>query len=254
MQYNAAGQLTGMAYQKADGSLIENLVYTYDENGNRTSRSSLATLSTPETPFTATYDAANRMTSYNGYPLIYDDNGNLIQRHSAQGIVNYSWDAQNRLVAIQGPHGAASFKYDAFDRRVEKTINGVTTQYLYDGEQAIAELQGSAIGTTYLTGLQIDEVLARYSQGESRQMLTDALGSVIAQADSTGARKTSYAYSPYGVTQVQGEEGNAIHYTARENDQTGLYYYRARYYDPHLKRFISEDPIGLQGGINVNRT
>ncbi|MFN9030662.1 MAG: RHS repeat-associated core domain-containing protein, partial [Betaproteobacteria bacterium] len=61
-----------------------------------------------------------------------------------------------------------------------------------------------------------------------------------------------YRYSAYGETASSGEdEGNAIQYTARENDGTGLYFYRARYYDPVMKRFISSDPIGLAGGINT---
>lgn len=60
-----------------------------------------------------------------------------------------------------------------------------------------------------------------------------------------------YAYSPYGETVALGPDGgNSLQYTGRENDGTGLYYYRARYYDPVLKRFISEDPIGLAGGEN----
>jgi RHS repeat-associated protein len=61
-----------------------------------------------------------------------------------------------------------------------------------------------------------------------------------------------YAYSPYGETTVLGpDEGNPLQYTGRENDGTGLYYYRARYYDPVLKRFVSEDPIGIDGGVNT---
>src|SRR6266513_5643548 len=69
---------------------------------------------------------------------------------------------------------------------------------------------------------------------------------------SSAARSRVYAYSPYGEATALGvDEGNPIQYTARENDQTGLYYYRARYYDPVLKRFISEDPIGLGGGLNT---
>lgn len=61
--------------------------------------------------------------------------------------------------------------------------------------------------------------------------------------------QSSYAYSPYGETVTLGpDEGNTLQYTGRENDGTGLYYYRARYYDPGLKRFVSEDPIGLAGG------
>ena len=61
-----------------------------------------------------------------------------------------------------------------------------------------------------------------------------------------------YAYSPYGEAQTLGpDEGNPLQYTGRENDGTGLYYYRARYYDPALKRFVSEDPIGIAGGLNL---
>lgn len=60
-----------------------------------------------------------------------------------------------------------------------------------------------------------------------------------------------YAYSPYGETTTLGpDDGNSIQYTARENDGTGLYFYRARYYDPILKQWISEDTIGLGGGLN----
>jgi RHS repeat-associated protein len=205
----------------------------------------------PETPFTATYDANNRMLTYDGQPLTYDANGNLLSRETAQGIITYTWDAQDRLIGISGPNGTASFKYDYAGRRIEKTINGTTTAFLYDGAQAIAELQGSSIGTTYLTGLQIDEVLARYSASGNRTLLTDALSSVLAQTDDTQASTTLYAYSPYGEATQVGENDNSLQYTGRENDETGLYFYRARYYDPALKRFITSDPIGLQGGVNT---
>lgn len=81
----------------------------------------------------------------------------------------------------------------------------------------------------------------------------DGLGSVIASLDSAGATQTSYLYEPFGATTQSGAaSGNASKYTGREDDGTGLYYYRARYYSPTLQRFISEDPIGFAGGdINL---
>jgi RHS repeat-associated protein len=113
-------------------------------------------------------------------------------------------------------------------------------------------IRGSAITATYLTGLAIDEVIARYTAQGARSLLTDALGSVILAAKEDGSVQTAYGYSPYGETQVMGtDEGNPVQYTARENDGTGLYYYRARYYDPTLKQWASEDPIGIAGGLNV---
>jgi RHS repeat-associated protein len=81
--------------------------------------------------------------------------------------------------------------------------------------------------------------------------ITDALGSTLALVDSTGAVQTQYAYDAFGGTSASGVAGsNLAQYTGRENDSTGLYYYRARYYNPMLGRFISEDPIGFAGGPN----
>ena len=250
--YDEANQLLSITYKQQNNTVIDQVSYTYDENSNRITRNRTATGSVPESPFTATYDANNRMLTFNGQPLNYDDNGNLISRQTGNGTVTYNWDAKNQLVSINGPNGTASFKYDAQGRRIEKTINGQTTSFLYDGPQAIAELQGSSIGATYHTGLQIDEVLARYSNSGDKTLLTDALGSVIALADNSGNVMTQYKYSPFGETVATGEASdNSLQYTGRENDNTGLDYYRARYYDPQLKRFITEDPIGLRGGINV---
>ena len=84
---------------------------------------------------------------------------------------------------------------------------------------------------------------------QARTYLTDALGSVMAQTQDNQSTLAGYSYSPYGQTQSTGNtEGDSVQYTGRENDNNGLYYYRARYYDPVLKRFLSEDPIGLAGG------
>jgi RHS repeat-associated protein len=96
----------------------------------------------------------------------------------------------------------------------------------------------------------MDEPLARsITGGVYRAYKTDAIGSTTALTDGTGIVKTKYTYDPFGNTTVTGETSdNPFQYTGRENDGTGLYYYRARYYSPELQRFISEDPIGLAGG------
>jgi RHS repeat-associated protein len=165
----------------------------------------------------------------------------------------------------------ASFLYDAFGRRIQTTIskNGQppeTVQYLYEGSQALGEIRNGSLSHRLLTGLSLDETIARIaiqtngtnagspSSANSRTYLTDALNSVIAQINADGnAVANSYAYSPYGESQTIGVDGtsNANQYTSRETDNTGLYFYRARYYDPVIKRFINEDPIGLAGGMNV---
>ena len=140
-----------------------------------------------------------------------------------------------------------------------------TVQYLYEGAQALGELRDGILSHRLLTGLSLDETIARIAintngqkdSTNSRIYLTDALNSVIAQLsdDNTnpGQLQNSYAYSPYGESSTIGPDAtnNPNQYTSRENDGTGLYFYRARYLDPQLKIWISEDPIGLRAGLNV---
>jgi RHS repeat-associated protein len=97
--------------------------------------------------------------------------------------------------------------------------------------------------------LAIDEALARTDAGGTVHVLGDALGSSVALATAGGTLTTTYSYEPFGRTETTGTpSGNTFRFTGREHDGTGLYYYRARYYDPTRSRFISEDPIGLAGG------
>jgi len=104
---------------------------------------------------------------------------------------------------------------------------------------------GRAAGASCLRSLNIDEPLVR--QSSSNELYhTDALGSVLALTGQTGAVQTTYSYEAFGKTTVTGSSSNPFQYTGRENDGTGLYYYRARYYAPQLQRFLSEDPIRME--------
>jgi RHS repeat-associated protein len=277
-QYDLASRLTQTEYTNSSNAVVDRIQYSYDASGQIIKRDSLNAISRQETPYTAIYDAANRLTQMTlnpgtadqaSYTLTYDANGNLTEkRHAdnASDVTTYQWNSENRLTSLNAPGILASFQYDSMGRRITKTVNGQTTTYLYDGLQAIGEIQPTANGTnisTNLTGLNLDEAIARYTQiannnavtGEkSNTYLTDLLGSVIAQARADQSMESRYAYSAYGEVSIQGTgDQNAIQYTARENDNTGLYFYRARYYDPVLNRFISSDPIGLAGGLNTYR-
>jgi RHS repeat-associated protein len=143
---------------------------------------------------------------------------------------------------------SASFQYDAFDRRVSKTVGGSTTGYLYDGADAVQEIAGGSAVANMLVG-GVDEVLTRTDSAGTWNRLADGLGSTLALTDSAGAVQTQYTYDVFGSTTTSGAaSGNPSQYTSRENDGTGLYYYRARYYSPSLQRFISQDPVGFGGG------
>ena len=103
-----------------------------------------------------------------------------------------------------------------------------------------------------LTGLGIDEFFTRTDGVGVRSLLPDALGSTVALGDGTGTLQTQYTYEPFGfVSQTGAASTNSYKYTGREDDGTGLMYYRARYYHPRLQRFISEDPIESKKEINL---
>jgi RHS repeat-associated protein len=158
-----------------------------------------------------------------------------------------TYDARNRLIAVNGPGVAATFTYDALNRRTSKTVNGVSSQNLHDGADVVQEMSGGAVSATYLRGQNVDEPFVRQSSG-AEYYHTDALGSVLALSNSSGVPVTSYVYEPFGKNSVSGASANPFQFTGRENDGTGLYYYRARYYNPQLGRFLNEDPLRFGGG------
>ncbi len=171
---------------------------------------------------------------------------------TSDGMHSYSWDARNQLSAIDSG-ATASFVYDSFGRRANKTIFGAQTGFLYDGANPVQELSGTtAIANSLMGG--IDEVFQRTDSAGARSFLTDALGSTIALADSSGALQTQYSFEAFGNATITGSgTTNTFAYTGRELDGTGVYFYRARYYHPNLSRFLSEDPIGFNGGLNLYR-
>jgi RHS repeat-associated protein len=194
---------------------------------------------------TASYDAANHIAQFNSTTYSYDANGNLL----TDGQRNYTWDPANRLTQISG-NSTASFQYDPYNRRTSKTINGSQTGYLYDGINPVQEQTGSTVTANLLSG-GVDELFTRTTSNGTQSYMTDALGSTLALTDETGSVATQYTYEAYGNTTQSGAgSDNAYQYTGRENDGTGLYYYRARYYDTQTSRFISQDPIGFGGGVN----
>jgi RHS repeat-associated protein len=201
-----------------------------------------------------------------GATLSYDANGNLAEKTSGGHTWKYVWDVEGQLRHVcrdvptcNADSATASFEYDPFGRRISKTAGGVTHTYVYDGADIVAEqVTGSTTATyRYVHGAGVDEPLAREAatSGDVLYYHADHLGTVRFLTDAAGAVARSYQYDAWGnITAETGAPVNGVEYafTGREWDrETGLYYYRARYYDPKAGRFISEDPIGLAGGINL---
>jgi len=246
--YDAASQLTSVTY-KDDTTTLGDLTHMYDAAGNRIKvGGSFARTNLPPALATTSYNANNQQTTFAADTLTYELNGNLTSVTDGSDTTTYTWNARNQLTGVSGPSLSASFAYDSFGRRTGKTINSVTTNFVYDGLNPVQEKDGSTVTANLITGLGIDEFFTRTDGVGARALLSDALGSTGALGDNTGALQTQYTYEPFGVTTQTGAVSTSSYtFTGREDDGTGLYYYRARYYQPRLQRFVSEDPIEYFG-------
>jgi RHS repeat-associated protein len=238
--------LTGINYVKG-ATTLGNLTYSYDSAGQRTGMGgSFARTVLPTAVTSGVYDANNRLTTWGSKTLTYDVNGNL----TGDGTYTYTWNARDQLIRVnQGVTILGQYAYDASGRRYSRTLGTTATKYLYDGDSAVRETVGTA--NTDLFGAGIDNYFSRTDASGTQSFLTDALGSVLALGNASGVLDTSYTFGPYGQTQSTGlASANSNQYTSREKDVGDLYFYRARYYSSDLNRFISQDPIGLGGGLN----
>jgi RHS repeat-associated protein len=219
--------------------------YTYDPVGNRLSSLGIS-------PYT--YNPSNQLTAKPGVTYTYDNNGNMLTKTDGSGTTTYTWDYDNRLssLTLPGSGGTVTFKYDPFGRRIFKAAAG-TTIFVYDGEALLEEVDGSgAVVARYTQGEGIDEPLAMLRTGTTFYYEADGLGSVTSLTNSSGTVSATYTYDTFGnLTASTGSVTNSFRYTGRESDpETGLYYYRARYYDPQVGRFLSEDPAGPSDGLS----
>jgi len=179
----------------------------------------------------------------------YDANGNM----RADGTRTLEYDAENRLTRVLiGGAEVARFVYDGLNRRVQKILKAGTTTYVYDAVNAIEERLSTGDTLRYVYGPLVDQLWAvQDATGLVSYYVADHLGSIVQVTNASGEVTLLREYDLHGNLTVGASQGGSA-FTGREWDpETGLYYYRARYYDPKMGRFLSEDPIGFEGGINL---
>jgi RHS repeat-associated protein len=249
-EYDAASRLVALRYRNASG-VLGDLGYGYDAAGNRTAvAGSAARTLLPPAVSAGVYDGASRQLAFGDTTMTYDANGSVTTIVDPSGVGVLTWDSRGRLIALSGPRGSASFAYDALGRRFRKVIDGAATATHHDGATPIQLVSHDGELTRLLTGLHVDEFLASTSAGGHRALLTDGLGSTVAEVDGDAGVVTAYTYEPFGRVSTAGAPGLPFRFTGRESDGTGLAYHRARYYRPESQRFISEDPLHLRDGVN----
>jgi RHS repeat-associated protein len=182
-------------------------------------------------------------------------------------VTEYVWDYRNRLTKVSFKDAAGNeiktveYTYDVNNRRIAKSIDpdgaGAATptveRYVYDGQNIALTFDGNGTQThRYFYGTGVDQILAdENGQGQVLWTLTDNQGTVRDLVDSTGTVQNHITYDSFGkiTSQTNPVFKTIFAYTGREFDgETGQYYYRARYYDQNVGRFIGEDPIGFNAG------
>jgi RHS repeat-associated protein len=195
-------------------------------------------------------------------PYVYDDRGNLtsVGLTVSADYTNYQYNFENRLVS--GTRGTTSFAYDydVSGRRVGKIVDGLESRFLYAGDMEIAEYNDAdQIIRRYVPGLGVDNRAAMITVSPATGVTlsrhyyhTDRLGSVIAVTDQAGQITDKYVYTPYGIEEPLALSGQPFRFTGRRFDrETGLYYYRARFYSQALGRFLETDPVGYVADMNL---
>jgi RHS repeat-associated protein len=233
--------------------------YTYDLVGNR--------LTGPKNIDYYYYNQGNRLIMDRKHRYEYDRNSNLIKKieiedEGEEKVWTYRYDYENRLIEVikeeEDELKIISFKYDPFGRRIEKRIEEIEDgesevkiyRYVYDHEDIILEYMTKREDgkerrevTRYLHGPGIDEPLAVEQKGRVYYYHADGLGSITALTDKKGRVVQRHEYDSFGNLRHQGNKVKQPYtFTGREWDkEIGLYYYRARYYDPEVGKFVSKE-------------
>lgn len=259
-QYDLSGQLTAANHSRP---ILANETYALDATGNRTGAQSVI-------------GTNNRLLSDLRFDYSYDTEGRVVSKtERATGIQSrFAYDHVNQLTHFESVDSGGTvtstvdYRYDAFGRRIARLVDTdgpsgptspTTEQFVYDGSDVWMDTDGQGTVTArYLHGDAVDQPLARYRPGQGTAWyLTDHLGSVRTIADAAGVVVDRIDYDSFGriVLETAVAYGDRIKFTGREWDsQFGLYYYRARMYDPSIGRFTTEDPMGFGAGdVNLSR-
>lgn len=236
--YDNNYQLTKAIYPNVAPFNSEISEWAYDDIGNRTQ----SILNGTPTNYTYFKNGTNpnngqRLQSDGMNTYAYDLNGN----NTTKTGFTFTWYKTNQLTGISGSP-AIGYSYDYAGRRYRRTVGTTNYDYIYDGQNLVGQRITGV--QDFVFGPGIDEPLATKIGSNIYYYSVDGLGSVALLTNTSGVVQNSYVYDAWGVTRSQsGSIANPFTYTSREANEAGMMYYRARYYNPNIGRFVSEDQL-----------
>jgi RHS repeat-associated protein len=242
--------------------------YAYDPLGNRRTKTAGGTT------LAYVYDNANQLTEIHTGSvggtlvggLVYDNNGNLTKKCengtvtvnastcTGNTVTDLTHDGFNRLAQVTKTGiSSETYKYDDQGNRIQKSVGGAITNFLYNGPDVIGQYTSSwGTASAVLThGPKMDDPIIRTTSTTTQYFHQDGLGSVVSVTNQSGITDGTARFDAWGNKIASTGTIPQYGYTGREPDDTGLVYFRARFYDPTIGRFTQRDPIGMPGGINL---
>lgn len=274
--YDTINRLTEENHYSASDTLTYSAAYKFDLAGNRTQ----TVINGVTNDYTL--GTGNRLASWGGNgSALYDAAGNTTNPVSTDGReLTLDWNERyqltNSTILTDSTTSTVSYAYDVLGRRTSRTCHSPLAtnevHFVYNGNQVAADLdENGELIRSYTWGPGIDNLLSMTVHGATETntyyALKDHQNSVLALTDAAGNVVESYSYDAYGCTTIFDSSGNALTsdlglptsavgnrylWQGREYDsETGLYYFRARWYSPETGRWLSKDPIGISGGLNL---
>lgn len=247
MAYDVLNRLTGKEDEDAEGNTVASYAYVYDADGNITSA-----VSSQQTASIA-YDTNDRLTQYNSQNAVSDLDGNLTSCLLGGSAISFSYDSANRLIQA----GSIAYSYDAQNNRISSAAGTQTTEYVVDPvsdalSRLLVRTDPSGNNTYYVYGIGL---IGHQDANGYGVYHFDLRGSTVALTDADGTVTDRYAYGAYGEQLTHtGTSDTPFNFCGQYGvmtDANGLYYMRARYYAPEIKRFLNVD--SNKGSINDSK-
>ncbi|QHT59374.1 PKD domain-containing protein [Paenibacillus lycopersici] len=254
--YDKAGQLAEIKDVASDGTVITDDQYSYDSVGDVQQESRTSAMGEQSIPASRvmTYTKGNRLATVDGNEIAYDADGNMLTGPLGGKMVSYHYDARNRLINVNriadGSDSTSAYQYDALNNRVGMMLNGQASRYVINPQASLTQLlmvtdDRGVPQTNYVYGIGL--IGQEDSQGDYLTYHFDRRGSTVGLTDEQGKVIDRFEYSLFGeIIEHEGNRSTPFLYSGRDGvmtDSNGLYYMRARYYNPEIRRFINEDTL-----------